>query len=586
MIKNTENLKLTKNALKVLERRYLLRNRYGRIIETPEDMLKRVAKATARIDHRYDRTAKVKTVANRFYTMMATKDFLPNSPTLMNAGLKGGQLSACFVLPIEDSIAGIFDALKIMALIQKSGGGTGFSFSRLRPKNDIVESTMGTSSGPVSFMEMFDKATDVVKQGGKRRGANMGILSVHHPDIVEFIRSKESDKRLTNFNISTAVTDEFIQAVYNNEKYSLINPHTKKEVRKISANDVFDLIAKMAWKTGDPGIVFIDEINRNNPTPEIGIIESTNPCGEQPLLPYESCNLGSINLAQILNNCKLDWDKLRKIIHQGVHFLDNVIDANVYPDERIEKITKANRKIGLGIMGFSDMLIQMGIPYDSKQALEIAEKIMKFITEEARLKSVELAEKRGSFPNFDLSVWKDRGCEALRNATITTIAPTGTISMIAGCSSGIEPLFAICFVRNILNGTLMCESNPLFEKEAKKRGFYSTDLITKIARVGSVKHLTEVPEDIKKVFVTAYDIAPEWHVRIQAAFQKYTDNAISKTVNLPRNATIEDVKEIFRLAHILKCKGVTVYREDSREGQVLSFGSDYSGGCPYKECPT
>jgi len=586
MTKESENLNFTKNALKVLERRYLLKNRRGQIIETPKDMLKRVARAIAKIDRRYNPSAKIKTVANRFYTMMATKDFLPNSPTLMNAGLEKGQLSACFVLPIEDSIVGIFDALKIMALIQQSGGGTGFSFSRLRPKGDIVESTMSTSSGPVPFMEMFDKATDVVKQGGRRRGANMGILRIDHPDIVEFICSKESHNKLTNFNISVAVTDKFIQAVYNNKKYSLINPHTRKEVSKISAPYVFDLIARVSWKMGDPGIVFIDEINRNNPTPEIGIIESTNPCGEQPLLPYESCNLGSINLVQMLNNHKLDWDRLRKTVRLGVHFLDNVIDANVYPDERIEKTTKANRKIGLGVMGFADMLIKMRIPYDSKQALDFAEKIMKFITKEARSESIELAEERGSFPNFSLSVWKERDYKALRNATITTIAPTGTISMLAGCSSGIEPLFAICFVRNILNGTLMYETNPLFEKEARERGFYSMDLIAKIARVGSIKYLTKIPEDIKKVFVTAYDIAPEWHVRIQAAFQKYTDNAISKTVNLPHDATVEGVKEIFRLAHLLKCKGITVYREGSREGQVLSFGSDYSGGCPIKECPT
>lgn len=579
-------MQFTKNALKVLEKRFLLKDYRGRIIETPKDMLRRVGRTIAKTDLLYDRDTNVKRVEDMFYEMMCARDFLPNSPTLMNAGLRIGQLSACFVLPIKDSVSGIFDTQKIMALVQQGGGGTGFSFSKLRPRNDIVESTMGTSSGPVSFMEMFDKVTEVMKQGGRRRGANMGILRVDHPDIIEFIRSKELNNRLSNFNISVAVTDEFMKAVYNNENYSLKNPRTKKVVRRIPANTVFDLIAKMAWKTGDPGVVFIDEINRNNPTPKIGKIESTNPCGEQPLLPYESCNLGSINLAHMLNNSKMDWNKLRRVIHQAVHFLDNVIDANVYSDKRIEKVTKANRKIGLGVMGFADMLIQMKIPYDSNQALEVAEKTMKFITDEARSKSIELADERGSFPNFNLSVWKNRGYKKLRNATITTIAPTGTISIIGGCSSGIEPLFAICFVRNILNGTLMYEINPLFENEAKERAFYSTDLIEKIAKTGSVKHLTEVPEDIRKIFVTAHDIKPEWHIQIQSAFQKHTDNGVSKTVNISLDATIEDIKEIFRLAHISKCKGITIYRDGSKEGQVLSFGPDYSGGCPDKTCPT
>jgi len=549
-------------------------------------MLRRVARLVAKSDLLYNCDAETQTVEERFFEMMANRDFLPNSPTLMNAGLRAGQLAACFVLPVEDSISGIFDTQRIMALVQQSGGGTGFSFSRLRPKNDIVESTMGTSSGPVSFMELFDKATDIMKRGGRRRGANMGILSVHHPDIIEFIRAKESPNKLTNFNISVAVTDAFMLAIDKDRKYSLRSPRTGKVVSRVRANDVFDLIAKMAWKTGEPGLVFMDEIHKNNPTPKIGQIESTNPCGEQPLLPYESCNLGSINLSHMLDGRKVDWIKLKNIVNQGVHFLDNVIDANAYPDERIEKITKANRKIGLGVMGFADMLVQMNIPYNSERALEVAEEIMGFIRKEGRLKSIELAEKRGSFPNFRASIWRERGYRALRNAAVTTIAPTGSISIIAGCSSGIEPLFAVCFVRNVLNGTLMWEVNPFFEKVAKKRGFYSTNLIRKIGKTGSVSCFSEVPEDVKKVFVTAHDIAPEWHVRIQAAFQKHTDNAVSKTVNLPTKATVEDIKAIFRLAYLLKCKGITVYRDGSREGQVLSFGSDYSGGCPDKACPT
>jgi ribonucleoside-diphosphate reductase alpha chain len=581
-----DDLQFTRNALTVLESRYLARNGHGQTVETPKAMFRRVARAIAKVDHHYDRKVNLRVVEEEFFTIMASKNFLPNSPTLMNAGLRIGQLSACFVLPVEDSIAGIFDSLRLMASIQQSGGGTGFSFSRLRPRNDIVESTMGTASGPTSFMELFDKATDVVKQGGRRRGANMGVLDAHHPDIIEFIRAKESNNRLTNFNISVAVTDDFMQAVYNNDKYSLVNPRTGKEERAVSAIEVFDLIAEMAWKSGDPGVVFIDEINRKNPTPKIGRIESTNPCGEQPLLPYESCNLGSINLAQMLSKKSLDWDKLRNTIRDGVHFLDNVIDANVYSDERIERVTKANRKIGLGVMGFADMLAGMGIRYDSMEALEIAEKVMRFITEEARLKSIQLAEQRGSFPNFNISIWKDEGFDALRNATITTIAPTGTISIIAGCSSSIEPLFAICFVRNVLNGTLMYEINPLFESLVKERGVYSTDLVTDISKVGSVKDITEIPDDVKNIFVTAYDITPAWHVRVQAAFQKWTDNAVSKTVNLPHHATVEDVKEVFKLAHVLKCKGITVYREGSKEGQVLSFRSDYSGGCLNKTCPT
>ncbi|MEM2859178.1 MAG: vitamin B12-dependent ribonucleotide reductase, partial [Candidatus Bathyarchaeia archaeon] len=540
----TDDLKLSLNAISVLERRYLLKDESGRVIETPSQMFRRVAKAIAKVDALYDKSANVEAVEEEFYRVMANLEFLPNSPTLMNAGTDIGQLSACFVLPVGDSIEEIFDALKYMALIHKSGGGTGFSFSRLRPRGDVVKSTMGVASGPVSFMRIFDVATEVIKQGGKRRGANMGILRVDHPDIIEFITAKEKEGVLTNFNISVGATDEFMEAVENDEYYSLVNPRNGAVVKRLKARAVFDLIATAAWKTGDPGLVFLDEINRRNPTPHVGVIESTNPCGEVPLLPYESCNLGSINLSRMIRDGEIDWDKLRRTIRIAVHFLDNVIDANKYPIPQIEKATKANRKIGLGVMGFAEMLIKLGIPYDSDEAIAIAEKVMSFISEEARKKSVELGEERGSFPNFPGSIWDKMGYKAMRNATVTSIAPTGTISIIAGTSSGIEPLFAVAFVRNVM-GTQLFEVNSVFEQIAKERGFYSTELISKIAKTGSVQGLSEVPPDVKRIFVTALEIAPEWHVRMQAAFQKYTDNAVSKTVNLPHEATIDDVRRIF-----------------------------------------
>ncbi|MEM1530028.1 MAG: vitamin B12-dependent ribonucleotide reductase, partial [Candidatus Bathyarchaeia archaeon] len=543
----TDDLKLSLNAISVLERRYLLKDESGRVIETPSQMFRRVAKAIAKVDALYDKSANVEAVEEEFYRVMANLEFLPNSPTLMNAGTDIGQLSACFVLPVGDSIEEIFDALKYMALIHKSGGGTGFSFSRLRPRGDVVKSTMGVASGPVSFMRIFDVATEVIKQGGKRRGANMGILRVDHPDIIEFITAKEKEGVLTNFNISVGATDEFMEAVENDEYYSLVNPRNGAVVKRLKARAVFDLIATAAWKTGDPGLVFLDEINRRNPTPHVGVIESTNPCGEVPLLPYESCNLGSINLSRMVRDGEIDWDKLRRTIRIAVHFLDNVIDANKYPIPQIEKATKANRKIGLGVMGFAEMLIKLGIPYDSDEAIAIAEKVMSFISEEARKKSVELGEERGSFPNFPGSIWDKMGYKAMRNATVTSIAPTGTISIIAGTSSGIEPLFAVAFVRNVM-GTQLFEVNSVFEQIAKERGFYSTELISKIAKTGSVQGLSEVPPDVKRIFVTALEIAPEWHVRMQAAFQKYTDNAVSKTVNLPHEATIDDVRRIFMMA--------------------------------------
>ncbi|MEM3796831.1 MAG: vitamin B12-dependent ribonucleotide reductase [Candidatus Bathyarchaeia archaeon] len=590
-----EEPKLSVNALEVLKKRYLLKDENERVIETPAQMFRRVARAIARVDRRYGDNPK--TSEETFYKMMARLEFLPNSPTLFNAGTRLGQLSACFVLPVEDSLDSIFTAVKNMALIEKSGGGVGFDFSRLRPKGDIVMSTKGVASGPVSFMRVFDVATEVIKAGGKRRGAMMGILRIDHPDILEFITAKQKPGFLSNFNISVAVTDDFMKAVEENGNYWLINPRNRDKTSELKAREVWDLIARSAWASGDPGVIFIDEVNRHNPTPELGRIEATNPCGEQPLLPYESCNLGSINLSRMVENGKISWEKLREIVHNAVHFLDNVIDANKYPLKEIERITKANRKIGLGVMGFADMLIKLGIPYNSEQALELAEKLMRFIDEEAHRKSEEIAEKRGSFPNFDKSIWKDK-YKAMRNATVTTIAPTGSISIIAGCSSGIEPLFAISFIRNVLDGTRLFETNPLFEIIAKERGFYDARLLEEIAKTGSVQKIDKIPEDVKKVFVTALDIAPEWHVRMQAAFQKYTDNAVSKTVNLPFEATVEDVRKVFELAWRLKCKGITVFRYGSKPEQVLYIGevktaektfvaaeSEYAGGCPAKTCP-
>ena len=562
-------VKLTKNAMKVLEKRYLRKDEKGKVIETPDEMFKRVAHNIALADENYG--GDVNKTEKEFYEIMSNLYFLPNSPTLMNAGTSIQQLSACFVLPVEDSMDKIFETLKHTALIHQSGGGTGFSFSKIRPKGDIVKSTGGIASGPVSFMKVFNSATDVIKQGGRRRGANMGILRVDHPDIMEFITCKEDPKELTNFNISVAVTDEFMEKAMKGEEYDLINPRTKKPVKKLNAAEVFNKIVEEAWKSGEPGLVFIDEINRHNPTPHIGQIEATNPCGEQPLLPYESCNLGSINLARFVKNGEIDWKKLKDVTWKAVHFLDNVIDMNKYPIPQIKKMTLANRKIGLGVMGFADMLIQLNIPYDSNEALELGEKIMSFIQKEAKQASIELGKERGSFPNFKGSIY-DGKYEAMRNATVTTIAPTGSISIIAGCSSGIEPLFAISFVRNVLDEEdRLYEINPYFEKIAKEMGFFSQELMRKIAdNNGSVQGIEEVPEEVQRIFVTALDISPEWHVRMQAAFQKYVDNATSKTINLRQDATVEDVKKAYMLAYQLKCKGITVYRYGSRPEQVIS----------------
>lgn len=570
-----DQLKLSLNSLRVLSERYLLRDNKGKPIETPSDMFRRVAKAIAQVDANYkEDTEKAE---QEFYQIMANLEFLPNSPTLMNAGCELGQLSACFVLPIEDSLLSIFETLKHTALIHQSGGGTGFSFSRIRPQGDMVKSTMGIASGPLSFMKIYDCATEVIKQGGKRRGANMGILNVDHPDIVDFIRAKEEEGELTNFNISVAVTDDFINRVINNQGYDLINPRDRKPVKNLNARDIFDMIILNAWKTGEPGIIFIDEINRKNPTPELGKIESTNPCGEVPLLPYESCNLGSINLAKMFVDNKFSYEKLKYTIQVAVHFLDNVIDVNKYPLSDVEKITKGNRKIGLGIMGFADCLIKMGIPYDSEPALNFANELASFIQTEARQASCKLGEKRGSFPNIDKSIFK--GSSPMRNATVTSIAPTGTISMISDTSSGIEPLFSVGYLRNVLDTTLVV-LNPIFEEIAHNQGFFSPALVSEIVHEGSLKRIKGIPDDIKRLFPIAHEIMPEIHIRMQAIFQKYVDNAVSKTINLPEDATFEQTRAAFLMAHKLKCKGITVYRYRSRKSQVLEFGDiEYQRRC-------
>lgn len=562
---------LFENALKVLERRYLKKDEAGNLRETPGEMFWRVAHNIAQADLIYDEHRDITSLTKAFYEMMAQLLFLPNSPTLMNAGTPIQQLSACFVLPLDDDMASIFETLKNAALIHKSGGGTGFSFSRLRPKNDVVLSTRGIASGPVSFMHIFDVATETIKQGGTRRGANMGILRVDHPDVLEFIAAKADHNRLSNFNLSVAITDSFMKAVAADETYELINPRTGQTTERLRARMVFDLIAQSAWKNGEPGVVFLDRLNQGNPTPYLGVIESTNPCGEQPLLPYESCNLGSINLASFVSAKEIDFPRLKEIIHLAVHFLDNVIDLNRYPLPQIEELTKGNRKIGLGVMGFADMLLELEIPYDSEEAIHIAEKVMSFIQGEAQKASENLARERGPFPNFPQSIFAQRQENLRRNATLTTIAPTGTISIIANCSSGIEPLYALVYERLALERERFLVVNPYFQKISQREGFFSEELFKKIVQRGSLRLLPhgEVPEKWRKVFATAQDIAPEWHVRMQAAFQKYTDNAVSKTVNFPASCAVGDVAKVFQLAYLWGCKGVTVYVQGSREEQVL-----------------
>jgi ribonucleoside-diphosphate reductase alpha chain len=594
-------LKLTVNAAAVLKKRYLVRNERGEISETPEELFRRVARAVAAAERTRPERERYEAL---FYDLLSRLDFLPNSPTLMNAGTSVGQLSACFVLPVEDSIPGIFDALKSMALVHKSGGGTGFSFSRLRPRGDLVAPTGGLASGPLSFMSIFDVTTGVIRQGGRRRGANMAILRCDHPDVIEFIRAKERDGQLSNFNLSVGITDAFMEALARDGSIALVNPKDGHPRGELRARDLFRLIVDQAWRSGDPGVVFLDAINRANPTPALGEIEATNPCGEQPLLPWESCNLGSLNLSQMIKGEALDRDRLRSAVTLAVRFLDDVIEVNRFPLEEARRITLGNRKIGLGVMGFADALLQLGLPYDSEPALRFAEETAALIQLEAHRASAALAEERGTFPNYPGSRWEQSG-ERLRNATVTTIAPTGTISIIAGCSSSIEPLFAVCFVRNVIEGTRLFETNPIFEGLARRRGFFSDDLLAEVARRGSLAAVAGVPEDVRRLFVTALDIAPEWHVRMQAAFQRHCDNAVSKTINFPPEATSEAVERAFRLAHAAGCKGITIYRYGSKREQVLYLGGDpalsaldpnlegreyttvdaeFSGGCLSNQC--
>ncbi len=575
---------LSENAMTVLRRRYLKKNEDGDPIESPRDMFWRVARVIAEPDAMYGADAReTHGTAMRFYEMMATGKFEPNSPTLMNAGRPLGQLSACFVLPVPDSLEGIYETLKHMALIHQSGGGTGFGFSQLRPRGDVVRSTMGVASGPVSFMEVYDASTEAVKQGGTRRGANMGILRVDHPDILEFIDCKAEKHKITNFNISVAVTDEFMESVRRGESYHLRSPRTGEPVGQMDAREVFDRIVYGAWRNGEPGVFFIDEANRYNPVPQLGSYEATNPCGEQPILPYDVCNLGSVNVGAFVEEGRIDWEGLGKTVRTATHFLDNVIDTNRYPLPQIEDLSKRIRRVGLGIMGWADMLVKLDVPYGSRRSTELGREVMRFVDEEAKAESERLAGGRGVFPDWEGSIWgPDEACardemgervrpiRPLRNCNVTTVAPTGTISIIAGCSSGIEPHFAVAFMRNQA-GTLMPDVNPDFVEQAEAGGWYSEDLMCRIADEGHI-HFDDVPAEVQEVFVTAHDVTPEQHIRMQAAFQRNTDSAISKTCNFSESATEEDVRAIFELAHELRCKGVTVYRDGSRDQQVLSTG--------------
>ncbi len=567
-------LSLSPNARVVLEKRYLKKDENGHPVEGPEALFSRVAHSIASADALFDPDADVARTEKKFLTLLSNLWFLPNSPTLMNAGRRLGQLAACFVLPIEDSMDSIFEALKNTAKIHKSGGGTGFSFSRIRPEKDMVLSTAGVSSGPISFMTVFDVATETVKQGGTRRGANMGVLRVDHPDIEAFIDAKNDPGRLNNFNISVAVTEAFMEALADGNHYDLVNPRTGQTVRRVSARMIFDRIVQSAWQTGEPGIIFIDRINEANRTPHLGPIEATNPCGEQPLLGYESCTLGSINLARMVKGADIHWSRLKRTIKDAVHFLDNVIEVNRYPLPVIEEMSKGTRKIGLGVMGFADMLIQLGVSYDSEDAVETGEQVAAFILQQSRKASADLAKSRGNFSRYPGSVFDDSSTPHMRNATTTTIAPTGTISLIAGTSSGIEPLFAVAHTRRVLDGNTLSEIHPLFLKIARKEGFYSKALAERLAKAGTLEGIEEVPDRVRQLFRTSHDISPEWHIRLQAAFQRYTDNAVSKTVNFPEQSTVEDVEKVYRMAHEQGCKGVTIYRYGSRDHQVLSIGQE------------
>ncbi len=575
---NERTGELTDNARVVLQRRYLSKDREGNVLEDPEGMFRRVANNLSQSDLEYGATEEERQATeDAFYQVMRRLEFLPNSPTLMNAGRELQQLSACFVLPVEDSLDSIFTKVKQTALIHKSGGGTGFAFSRLRPEGDVVGSTGGVASGPVSFINAFDAATDVVKQGGTRRGANMGILHVTHPDIMSFITSKEDGQHLSNFNISVAVNEDFMRRVEQDQAYDLVNPRTGQITDQLNAREVFERMTELAWRTGDPGIVFLDRINRDNPNPQLGDIESTNPCGEQPLLPYESCNLGSLNLARMVqydgDDVGINWSRMSEVIKTAVHMLDSVIDMNDYPIDEIADMSRKTRRIGLGVMGWSDLLIQMGVRYDSDEALEVAEGVMQFIQSETYRASEELSEARGPFPEWERSAY-NRGLnpQRMRNSAPVTIAPTGTISIIAGASSGIEPLFALSFVRNVMDRTRLVEGNSYFEAVARNEGFYSEELMEQLAAVGSLEDL-EVPSWVKQVFRVSHDIDPRWHVKMQGAFQKYTDNAVSKTINFPHDATVDDVAEAYQSAYALGCKGITVYRDGSKAEQVLSTGA-------------
>ena len=572
-----ENLRLTLQAIKILEKRYLKKDAQGKVIESPEEMFWRVARNVAEAERLYGNRTSPEELSEIFFRVMASLDFLPNSPCLMNAGRDLQQLAACFVLPVEDSLDAIFETVKQTALIHQSGGGTGFSFSRLRPKDDAVQSTGGMASGPVSFMRVFNMATEVIKQGGTRRGANMGVLRVDHPDIMEFITVKQQPNEMSNFNLSVGMTKAFMEALEKEGEYSLINPRMKKEAGRIRAREVLEAIVSAAWETGDPGILFLDRINEANPTPELGEMESTNPCGEVPLLPYEPCVLGSINLSQMVKRgdkgWEADFEKIRRTVRDAVHFLDNVIDVNQYPLPQIDQMAKGNRKIGLGVMGLAHFFIRLGIPYNSQKALEVGKGLMSFIQYQARERSIELAEERGVFPNYKGSIYDRPGGMRLRNATVTTIAPTGTLSLLANCSSGIEPLFALQYTRKALEEIEFQITDPLFIELGEKEGFFNQDLIQSINEGASLQELPRVPNHVKELFVTTFEIPPIWHIKIQATFQEYTDNAVSKTINFPRDATKEEVREAFLMAYQERCKGITIYRSGSRGGQVLTCGT-------------